>query len=60
MRDVAALAQLDFAVLAWGAVPQRAAGAGQGGAQAGIALAGLEVASGDWALLDADGLVFVR
>ncbi len=60
VRDAAALAQLDFAVLALGAVPQRAAGTGQGGAQAGIALGGLDVAAGDWALLDADGLVFVR
>ncbi len=60
VRDVAALAQLDFAVLALGAVPQRATGAAQGVAQPQLDFAGLTLHRGDWAAFDADGLVFVR
>ena len=61
VRDVAALAGLDFAVLALGAVPRRAPPAAQAGGRYGaLALGGVEIADGDWAALDADGLVFVR
>jgi len=65
VRDVAALAGLDFAVLALGAVPRRAPPAAQAGARdkarhGALALGGVEIADGDWAGLDADGLVFVR
>ena len=61
VRDVAALAGLDFAVLALGAVPRRAPSAAPAPARYGaLALGGVEVADGDWAGLDADGLVFVR
>lgn len=60
VRDAGALAQLDFAVLALGTVPQRGAGTAHGEALARLELAGLTLHAGDWAVLDADGLVFVR
>ena len=61
VRDVAALATLNFAVLALGAVPRRAQPAAATPARyGGLALGGVEIADGDWAGLDADGLVFVR
>lgn len=59
VRDVAALAQLDFAVLALGAVPRRATGTAHGGAQPQLDFAGVTLHGGDWAAFDADGLVFV-
>lgn len=59
VRDVAALARMDFAVLALGAVPQRARGVALGGAAASLAFGGVHVTSQDWVCLDADGLVFV-
>lgn len=61
VRDLAALAALDFAVLALGAVPRRARPAAPAHARYGaLVLGGVEIADGDWAGLDADGLVFVR
>lgn len=61
VRDVAALAALDFAVLALGAVPQRANPSAPAETRHGaLALGGVEIADGDWVALDADGLVFVR
>jgi regulator of ribonuclease activity A len=61
VRDVAALAALDFAVLALGAVPRRAHAQATAETRHGaLALGGVEIADGDWVVLDADGLVFVR
>lgn len=59
VRDVAALASMDFAVLALGATPRRAAGGGAGAPGCTLELAGVRVAPGDWACLDRDGVVFV-
>ncbi|MBS7777523.1 ribonuclease E activity regulator RraA [Acidovorax sp. CCYZU-2555] len=61
VRDVAALAALDFAVLALGAVPQRANPQAPAETRhCALALGGVEISDGDWVALDADGLVFVR
>lgn len=61
VRDVTALAALDFAVLALGAVPQRAHAQATAETRHGaLALGGVEVADGDWVALDADGVVFVQ
>lgn len=59
VRDVAALAAMDFAVLALGAVPQRASGLAWCEPAAVLAFGGVSVASGEWVSLDADGVVFV-
>lgn len=58
VRDVAALAAMDFAVLALGATPRRASG-GVGAPGCALELAGVRVAPGDWVCLDRDGVVFV-
>ncbi len=60
VRDVAALATMDFAVLAVGAVPQRAKPGPQGCAQMSLVFAGVDLTGDDWVGLDADGVVFVR
>lgn len=61
VRDVSALAALDFAVLALGAVPRRAPAQAHGETRHGaLALGGVEIADGDWVALDMDGVVFVR
>ncbi len=61
VRDVAALAGLDFAVLALGAVPRRAPAQAHAETRHGaLALGGVAIADGDWVALDADGVVFVR
>ncbi len=59
VRDVAALAAMDFAVLALGAVPQRASGLALCESAAVLAFGGVLVTSGDGVSLDADGVVFV-
>ncbi|BCN37072.1 putative 4-hydroxy-4-methyl-2-oxoglutarate aldolase [Alicycliphilus denitrificans] len=59
VRDVAALAAMDFAVLALGATPRRAGAGGVGAPGCALELAGVRVAPGDWVCLDRDGVVFV-
>lgn len=59
VRDVAALASMDLAVLALGTTPRRAGGDGAGEADCTLELAGTRVAPGDWVCLDDDGVVFV-
>lgn len=64
VRDVAALATLEFAVLALAAVPQRAppgaSDTASGGARAALRLGDMAVREGDWVAFDADGVVFVH
>lgn len=59
VRDVAALAAMDFAVLALATTPRRAAGDAAGEADCALELAGVRVVPGDWVCLDEDGVVFV-
>lgn len=59
VRDVAALAAMDFAVLALATTPRRAAGGAAGEADCTLGLAGAPVVPGDWVCLDEDGVVFV-
>lgn len=59
VRDVAALAALPMAVLALGAVPVRAAGAGNGASGIELMFGEASFAPGQWLHLDADGVVLL-
>ncbi|MCT9812913.1 ribonuclease E activity regulator RraA [Acidovorax sp. Be4] len=59
IRDVAALASMDFAVFALGAVPRRASGSVLCEPSPVLAFAGVRITSGEGVHLDADGVVFV-